>query len=95
MMVKKYLSFQEKAKRREGKCQICGEPDYNLLDCHRNNPGANGGEYTNKNSSIMCANCHRKSHAGRIVIEGKWFSTAGKWVIYYTEDGIEKNTLKN
>jgi hypothetical protein len=87
---KRYLSFKEKEKRRAGKCVICGEPDYALLDCHRILPGEDGGKYTVKNTAVLCANCHRKSHAGRIVFEGKWFSTAARWVIFYTEDGVEK-----
>lgn len=89
---KKYLSFQEKAKRMAGKCQLCGETDYALLDCHRIIPGEQGGKYTNKNTVVMCANCHRKTHAGRLTIEGKWFSTSGRWKVLYIEDGEEKWT---
>lgn len=91
-MNKRYLSFQEKQKRRAGKCVICGETDYTLLDCHRIIPGEEGGIYSEKNTAVLCANCHRKSHAGRIVFEGKWKSTSARWVIYYKEDGIEKST---
>ena len=79
-----------RAKRIARACLFCGEDDIKLLDSHRIFEGADGGTYCDRNTVTTCANCHRKIHSGRIVIEGKYFSTAGKWVVFYTEDGIEK-----
>jgi hypothetical protein len=81
---KKYKKLYEKV------CYICGEDDYDLLDVHRIIPGEEGGKYTEHNSLVMCANCHRKSHSGRIKMDRKYQSTTGRTVLHYWEDGEEK-----
>ena len=52
--MKKFLGpfISKKAfKRRAGKCQICGEERYELLDVHRwRIPGKDKGKYTNEKS---------------------------------------------
>lgn len=72
------------------KCLFCGESDYDLLDVHRILPGEQGGTYHDRNTVCSCALCHRKAHSGRIVIQGKYLSTSGEWVLHYVEDGEEK-----
>ena len=65
-------------KKAEGKCRICGETDYALLDVHRLLPGAEGGRYTKTNSVVCCANCHRKVHDGQVKLDRYFTSTGGK-----------------
>jgi hypothetical protein len=89
MVSKKYSKKQVK-KLHYGACFFCGESDYNLLDVHRILEGSQGGTYHHTNTIVGCATCHRKVHSGRIVIHGKYFSSSGRWVVNYTEDGIEK-----
>jgi hypothetical protein len=84
----KKISFSKsRAKRLVGKCLFCEENDLKILHCHRIIPG---GTYCFKNTAIVCPNCHAKIHSNRIIIEGKYFSTGGFWVVYYTEDCISK-----
>ena len=81
---------KQRAKRIAGKCTFCNEDDMKTLDVHRIIPGESGGTYCERNSVVVCANCHRKIHGGRIVIEGKYYSTSGRWKVFFTEDGVEK-----
>jgi len=77
-------------KKVDGKCYFCEESDYNLLDQHRIIPGEDGGKYCTENTVSCCANCHRKIHSGRIVIHGRYYSSAARWVLHFTEDDEEK-----
>jgi hypothetical protein len=85
----KRLSFQEKTKRRAGCCFLCGEADYAVLHCHRIVPGEDGGCYTEKNTVVLCANCHNKTHDGQVVFFGRYTSTAARWVTHYKENNQE------
>jgi len=76
-------------KMKDGKCYFCQETNYSLLDCHRINPGENGGKYTDYNTITTCSNCHRKCHAGNIEIIGKHPLYPG-YVLHFIEDGVEK-----
>lgn len=71
-------------------CYFCECDTYELLDVHRIIPGENGGQYTEKNSVTLCANCHRKVHADLIKIDRKYLSSSGKWILhYFDENNIE------
>jgi len=80
------MKLQKIKKLIKGKCCICGESNYKILDCHRIIPGS---KYTDWGTLILCSNCHRKVHAEEIIILGKYKSTAGD-VINYIENNIEK-----
>lgn len=69
-------------KKHQGKCNFCDVDDYQLLDVHRISPGAEGGVYSAANSVVVCSNCHRKIHAGKIKIDRKYFSSSGTYVIH-------------
>jgi len=84
----KRLSRKQQIKKLDRKCQICKEDDYNLLDAHRIKPGAEGGIYSDNNTTTLCCKCHRKVHSGQIVIEGKYQSTKGM-VLHYFINGEE------
>lgn len=71
-------------KHTEGKCRLCGESDYAVLDCHRIVPGEDGGEYSDFNTVVLCSNCHRKVHDGQIVMDRKYQTLEGRWVLRYT-----------
>lgn len=73
-------------KKSQGHCTICKESDYNLLDCHRINPGS---KYTKWGTLTLCSNCHRKVHSGSIEIIGKYNSTKGPILIYKDENKKE------
>ncbi len=89
-MAKKRYTRQQIRKLVEKKCYFCGEEDYALLDAHRIIPGEAGGKYHDMNIAVTCANCHRKIHAGRIVVDRRYFRSDGKWILHYWEDGQEK-----
>jgi hypothetical protein len=88
-MVKKTINKVAK-KKIDKCCQLCGETNYSLLDVHRIIPGKHKGKYTEHNSLTTCCSCHRKIHAGQIVIDRKYFSTSGKWVVHFWENNQEK-----
>lgn len=78
--------MDKKSFKRSGrKCLICNEDDYDILDVHRIKFGK---EYKYWNTTILCANCHRKVHSGKIIIEGKYMSSVGP-IIHYFIDGKE------
>ena len=86
----KKLIDKKAKKKRDGQCYFCKESDYDLLDLHRIKEGANGGEYTSHNTVTVCSNCHRKIHAEKIKIHGRHYSTAGKYILHFTnEEGKE------
>ena len=74
----------------EGECYLCGNDDYCQLDCHRIVPGEEGGEYTDHNTLVVCACCHRRIHADQIVIDRKYNSTSGSTILHFWENGEEK-----
>jgi len=78
-------------KQSAGKCQICGEPDYAVLDVHRwRVEGKDGGKYRVDNCVCVCCLCHRKLHDKKITITGIHQSTAGKVICFTDENGAEQ-----
>lgn len=71
-------------------CFFCHEADYDLLDLHRIIEGKNGGKYTKMNTVTCCCGCHRKIHAGKIKIFGKFLSTKGIVIHFIDEKGNER-----
>ena len=49
----------------KGKCKICGESRYELLDVHRIIPELG---YNSKNTVVLCTMCHRLHHSNKIKI---------------------------
>jgi len=88
-MARKLIDKKSK-KRVQGSCHFCGVDDYTVLDCHRIVPGEDDGKYTEANVVVVCANCHRRIHGGQIVLDRKYFTTGGFYVLRYWEDGEEK-----
>jgi predicted restriction endonuclease len=82
---KKY-SRQQIQKLFHGECLICGETNYDLLDAHRI---IEGGDYKVYNIVILCANDHRRVHAGEIKIDRKYETTLGKIMVHYWVNGEE------
>lgn len=76
-------------KRIAGKCYFCGENDYAVLDNHRIHEGADGGKYTERNVVVACANCHRRIHDDQIKIDKYYYTTGGRYVLHYWENGVE------
>lgn len=87
---KRKLPRKQIKKLYDAECYFCGEEDYALLDSHRIVPGSEGGKYTEMNMVTCCSNCHRRCHSGEIVIDRKYFSSTGKWVLHYFVNGEEK-----
>ncbi len=85
------VRFKEKIKKLAGKCNLCNEPDYHVLDVHRwQLPGAKGGEYISSNTIILCACCHRRVEFGEIEIVGRHFTSSGKYVFQIKRNGKEE-----
>jgi 5-methylcytosine-specific restriction endonuclease McrA len=78
-------------KRLAGKCQICGEKEYSLLDVHRwRIEGKEGGKYSTDNCVCICCKCHRLIHDNKIKILGIYDSSMGKVINYIDEHGQEQ-----
>lgn len=77
-------------KRVDRECYFCGERVYELLDAHRIIPGEKGGKYIRENVLTVCSKCHRKCHTGIIEIKGRYKTSAGRSVVHYLEEGVEK-----
>jgi hypothetical protein len=92
MPKKKMLINKVAKKKMDGKCYFCPESDYNCLHCHRILPGEDGGIYTEFNTITVCANCHNKLHGENpaIILDRKYMSTTGRWVLHFWENGEEK-----
>lgn len=88
-MRKKLLIDKQATKKMAKKCYFCDVDDYACLACHRILPGEDGGIYTDFNTVVVCSNCHNKIHDGQIVIDRKYYSTAGRWVLHYWHEGKE------
>ena len=73
-----------------GKCVLCGESNINVLDVHRVFEGYKGGEYEYENTVCLCANCHRKVHAGEIKITRKYKTLSHREYIEVIENGISR-----
>ena len=86
---KRTIIDKKQNKLAAGKCRICGESDYALLDNHRIIEGAKGGKYIAQNVVVLCANCHRRTHDGQIIIDRYYLSTAGM-VLRVIIDGEER-----
>ena len=71
------------------KCFFCDEKNENILDAHRIVPGKDGGKYIPTNILCICSNCHRKVHAGEIVVDRKYNCTSGLPMIHYFINGEE------
>lgn len=89
-MLSKKLINKVVFKKSSKKCYFCGIDDYAVLETHRIHPGEHGGKYTEFNSICACSNCHSRIHDGQIKIDRKYFTTNGKWVLHYWENGEEK-----
>jgi hypothetical protein len=89
MARRKKLIDKQVKKKVDGRCYFCPVDEYELLDVHRIIEGADGGEYTDHNTIVACALCHRRIHSGEIKIDRKYFSTSGRWVLHYWKDGQE------
>lgn len=89
--MKEYFCSKKKFKQTAGRCAICHEDDYNLLDVHRwAIEGANGGKYEIGNCICLCTSCHRLLHAGKITIHGIYQSTKSK-VVHFTDSSGKEN----
>lgn len=73
-------------------CFFCGNDNPAELDTHRIFPGEKGGTYDRegRNTLVACAGCHRKLTVGVIVVDRKYPSSSGNWVVHYWMDGEEK-----
>ena len=84
---------QEVRKRQSGKCFFCNESAYEALDAHRIVPG---GSYDLSATLCLCANCHRKVHAGTIKVHARLTGAMGNTYIHYTdESGVEHYQKEN
>jgi hypothetical protein len=86
------LINKEATKKLAGKCYFCEVSDYDCLHCHRITPGEDGGIYTDFNTVVVCANHHSMLHSDQpqIILDRKYMSTTGRWILHYWENGVEK-----
>lgn len=59
----KRLRF-ELASKRSGKCEECGNENYNILQVHHIIEQCNGGTDDESNLQLLCPNCHYTKHLG-------------------------------
>jgi hypothetical protein len=89
-MTRRKNNIDKKAKKKgRGKCRFCPCDTYELLDLHRITEGNEGGIYSDQNTVVVCANCHRKIHAGIIKIDRQYSTMSGRWCLHYWIDDEE------
>jgi hypothetical protein len=89
-MGKKRVNKKMAYKLSHKKCFFCGIEDYPVLDSHRLVPGEKDGTYIPSNTLVNCSNCHRRIHAGEIVIDPRKYTyTGGGFVIHFFTEGKE------
>ena len=76
-MGKKRLSRKVVHKLSNPRCFFCGTSEYSVLDAHRLLPGEDGGKYHDANILNSCSNCHRRCHAGEIVLDTRKYKYTG------------------
>ena len=87
VLISKVGMNKKQFKLKYPKCQICLEDTpYKLRDVHRIVPGS---KYLPHQCVSVCANCHRRIHAGFITDVRKHTSTAGTLVIYLDKNNKE------
>jgi len=70
-------------KRPKIKCEICEEQGI-VLDRHHVVPRTDSRSTDlDSNLAILCANCHRRVHAGEFIIEGVFSTSAGKNLFWH------------
>jgi hypothetical protein len=89
MARKKQLVHKIGKKKNIGKCKFCSCDQYEVLDIHRIIEGKDGGIYSDWNTVVCCASCHRKIHAGLIKIDRHYPTISGKMILHYWLDGVE------
>ena len=52
------------ASKRSGKCEECGNENYNILQVHHIIERCNGGTDNEYNLQLLCPNCHYTKHLG-------------------------------
>ncbi len=89
-MKKPKLINKQYKKHQIGLCYFCKENNYFLLDLHRIVPGDSGPGYIENNTLVVCSNCHRRIHSGEILIDRKYLSSSGKYILHYWINKEEK-----
>ena len=88
-MRKKKLIDKKLTKLVAGECRICKNPAHEVLDVHRIGYKLEDNQYIRSNTVVICANCHRFVHEGKIIIDGWYESTAGT-LLRIEEFGVER-----
>jgi len=63
------------------KCEICNTLDF--LDEHHIQSKSKGGNNKSYNRAKICPSCHRKVHKKLIILEGFFFTTLGRKLIWH------------
>lgn len=68
-------------------CEICGTTNKAAIDYHhiipRTDPRTHHGL---SNLAIICSNCHRRVHAGEIIIEGVYPTSGGTFLFWHYDN---------
>lgn len=84
------LINKQETKRIAGKCRLCGNSSYELLDVHRINYNSENNRYTTNNTVVLCANCHRLVHDEKKIIIDRWYFSTGGNLLRIIENGVER-----
>lgn len=73
-------------------CEICGleDPQANLLHSHHIKQICEGGVDSEKNIAVLCPNCHAKVHSNLYYNLEKYFTSGGKWVLFFEGEERER-----
>lgn len=74
-------------KIKKERCEVCSENNKKILDAHHVIPRSDPRSTDKRDNLIcVCSNCHRRIHAGEVIIEG-WYSTTQGKVWFWHFDG--------
>jgi hypothetical protein len=74
-------------RRPKTQCEVCSESNRKVLDRHHIIPKTDPKcTELDSNLAVVCSNCHRKIHAGEIIIEGVFPTSVGKKLFWHYSD---------
>jgi len=81
---------KKQVKHTAGRCRLCGNPSYEVLDVHRINYNSEYKKYSLDNTVVLCSNCHRKVHDEKTIVIDRWYASTAGPMLRIIENGIEK-----
>lgn len=67
--------------KKKANCEICKKP-FEFLDKHHIHSLSLGGYNSSWNIAHICCNCHRLTHKGKVILEGRFITSDGERLVW-------------